>query len=240
MQFTPGTIYLADQRGLTETDQLNRWSTFNHGGYIDACRKPFGRLLTLNDEVFMPGHKSAYQLLQNSWVVIIPITGDVLHQIPSGGKLTIDVGQVYIKYVPAGYGFQLSNVYDDQQINFLYLEFAGDHFPADRGIAQLYEFNFDGRQNQLINVTAPEVSSITVLPFNLHIGMFDGRGETLYSMSNRDNLFFAFTIAGAFEVQGRLMHQRDGLALWDLRDADMEALSNNAVMLVIEIDKQDS
>jgi hypothetical protein len=31
------------------------------------------------------------------------------------------------------------------------------------------------------------------------------------------------------------MHERDGLALWALQEADMEALSNNAVIMVLEL-----
>ena len=238
MQFTPGTIYLADQRDLTETDQLNRWSTFNHGAYFDNERKPFGPLLTLNDEVLMPGQIANYRPGQNVWVVIIPVTGKVVYQISAGNELTVDVGQVYVKYVPAGDSFELCNTYEQDKINLLYIEFAAEGKQADPGIARLYEFDLEGKHGQLIHITARNVSSINNLPFTLHIGLFNGRGQTLYHMQDRENLFFAFAVAGAFELQGRLMHQRDGLALWDLHQADMEALSNNAVMLVMEIKKQ--
>ncbi len=47
-------------------------------------------------------------------------------------------------------------------------------------------------------------------------------------------LFFAFVLAGAFETEGRLLHERDGLAIWDTDKIEMEALSNDAMILLIE------
>jgi len=37
-----------------------------------------------------------------------------------------------------------------------------------------------------------------------------------------------------FEAEGRLLHERDGLALWDTVEIEMEALSNDAIILLIE------
>jgi len=36
-------------------------------------------------------------------------------------------------------------------------------------------------------------------------------------------------------VAGRLMHARDGLALYDLDLIEMEALSNGAIMMLIDL-----
>jgi redox-sensitive bicupin YhaK (pirin superfamily) len=237
-KLSPGQIYLADQRGVTETEGLTRWCTFNYGDYFDTHRKAFGSLLTLNDELFMPAHKANYQPVQAVWMVIIPITGEVAYKDDLGNGGIVDVGQVQLRYVPAGNMIELSNPYDDERINFLYLEFkAGDTGLASL-IPQLYDFDFEDKQNTLIDVvTTSQPDSLKALPFSLHIGMFDGRKDTLYQVRERA-LFFAFVVAGAFELQGRLMHQRDGLALWDLHDADMEALSNNAVVMVLQMKKQ--
>jgi redox-sensitive bicupin YhaK (pirin superfamily) len=226
MQLTPGTIYLADQRGVTEGEQFSRWSTFNYAGYFDAERQPFGALLKLNDEIFLPGCQFKYQSVQNSWVVIVPITGEIACIDFDGKQTIIDVGQVQVYYVKGGNSINIANNYREDRINFLYLEFAADEI--GQGSAQLFGFDFEGQENQLIPV-------VELPAFALHIGMFAGREETLYQMRDKNALFFAFVIAGAFELQGRLMHQRDGLALWDLHEADMEALSNNAVILLMEI-----
>ena len=46
---------------------------------------------------------------------------------------------------------------------------------------------------------------------------------------------FVFVIEGAFEVQYRLLHPRDRLVLWEADTIEWEALSNDAVILVIEM-----
>ena len=52
---------------------------------------------------------------------------------------------------------------------------------------------------------------------------------------NKEAGAFVFVIEGAFEVQGTLLHERDGLALWKTEEVEMEALSNEAIILVIEL-----
>jgi hypothetical protein len=43
-------------------------------------------------------------------------------------------------------------------------------------------------------------------------------------------------LAGAFEAEGRLLHAKDGLALWDARaPLEIEALSDNALLLVLAL-----
>jgi redox-sensitive bicupin YhaK (pirin superfamily) len=42
-------------------------------------------------------------------------------------------------------------------------------------------------------------------------------------------------IEGAFEVQDRLLHAKDGLAVWDTNEIDFEALSNDAILLLWEV-----
>lgn len=223
-----GQIHLADQRGIIEQDGLTRWATFNHGGYFSADRKAFGTLVTLNDELFAPSHSEVYLPKQNSWVVIVPITGEVGIRTRD---LMVDVGQVQLLFVQAGESVELSNPYADERINFLYLEFSAADHELLSYHAQLFGFDLEGKQNTLV----PIVAMADALPFSMHIGMFDGRADTIYQLQNTGGSFYAFVVAGAFELQGRLLHQRDGLALWDLQEADMEALSNNAVVLIIEL-----
>ena len=236
MELTPEQIYLADQRGISENDRSICWSTLNYGQYQHPERQAYGTLLTLNDELFMPGYQDDYHTGQAVWVVIIPITGEVVYQPASGKPLTIDVGHVYVNYVPGGTAFKLINPYVDDRINFLYLEFKAGELSLTGDTVHLYDFSFKDQENQLIPVNI--FDSSPNLPFTLHIGQFGGREEAVFQPENSDSLFFTFVIAGAFELQGRLLHQRDGLALWNLKEADMEALSNNAVILVMEIKKQ--
>ena len=55
--------------------------------------------------------------------------------------------------------------------------------------------------------------------------------------SFRDNTkaVFCFVIEGVFELEERLLYAKDGLALWDSRQADMETLSNDAIVFLVEL-----
>ena len=74
-----------------------------------------------------------------------------------------------------------------------------------------------------------------MLSFALSLGRFAGRHETEYKVQHAGSHLFAYVLAGAFEFEGRLLHEKDGLALWDMATLELEALSNNALVLVLEL-----
>lgn len=232
---SPGQIHLAGQRGLAETNVYRRYFSFNYDTYFSEHRHPFGRLEVLNDELLAANQSGHVAIINDSYFVLIPVTGEIMISDAHGNTSGIDVGEVFISRKNAGDVLELTNPYDDVVVNYLYLQIAANDITM--AFNQKFTFDIADKPNELINITRSAITDeCHVLPFSLHIGQFEGRTDTLYHLQNKGSLFYAFVIAGAFEAQGRLMHERDGLALWDLQEADMEALSNNAVMLVIEMD----
>lgn len=69
-----------------------------------------------------------------------------------------------------------------------------------------------------------------------YIGIYRGRSKENYNLKNSNNGVFVYVINGAFDVHGRLLESRDGLSLWDTREIEFEALSDNAIILLFEID----
>ncbi len=69
------------------------------------------------------------------------------------------------------------------------------------------------------------------------IGRYAGRSEDSFRPRQRQNGVFVFILSGVFEVQNRLLHQRDGLSLTNIQGGkvDFEALSTDAVLLVLDI-----
>ena len=63
----------------------------------------------------------------------------------------------------------------------------------------------------------------------------NGRQDDIYYRKNTANGVFVYAIQGALEVQYRLMHEGDGLALWDVDEVEFEALSNDAILLIVEV-----
>ena len=63
-----------------------------------------------------------------------------------------------------------------------------------------------------------------------------GREEVAYKLQDQQRGVFGFVLQGAFEVQYKLMETRDGLALWNAKEIEIEALSNEALIMLIEMD----
>jgi len=51
---------------------------------------------------------------------------------------------------------------------------------------------------------------------------------------------YCFVLAGTFEIDGRLLHNRDGIALTATEKIEMEALSDHALLLTVELSPKTS
>jgi quercetin 2,3-dioxygenase len=67
------------------------------------------------------------------------------------------------------------------------------------------------------------------------IGLYDGRKEEEYSLYRKDASIFGMVINGAFEFQNRLMENRDAIILNEIKELEFEALSENALLIFLEI-----
>ena len=67
------------------------------------------------------------------------------------------------------------------------------------------------------------------------IGLYEGRKEETYSLYNPDKTIFGMVINGAFEFQNRLLETRDSILLKEIETLEFEALSENALILFLEI-----
>lgn len=138
--------------------------------------------------------------------LIIPLVGDIIT------TQQLAPGQVQILKNPT-----ITNPYERELVNYLVVSFSND--PGET-IA-----DFELAANKLQQITAN----------NFFIGKYDGRRHDTYKLSDTASGIFVFVIEGAFEVQNRLLHPRDGLALWNLTELEFEALSNEAMILLIEV-----
>lgn len=215
---SPARIYKSQQRGLIENALHRLYATFTFEGYAEASRSAFGNLNVLNDETLAPGQELKRQTDNNTAVLLIPLVG-ALEYGTTGTTNTIVAGEAA---VISNTDITLTNPYEDSRINYLYVTFFG-FVPED----SVYTFN----QN-IKNTLQPLLTHVNLKGY---IGLFNGREEAIYKCSNPANGLFIFVINGAFEVQGRLLENRDGLALWDTPEAELEALSENAILLLFEL-----
>lgn len=239
----PGKIYLADQRGVVESPQFRRQSTFSFGAYQQEHKEPFGRLYGLNEETLGGGHAVELPVAQDSYVVVLPITGTVAYSTGGGAQGVVEVGAMLTLSAPAGTLLRLRNPYADELISCLHLWVRASAPltpPAPAvGLATVFQ---ELRENELLELVSVRTQALPPtqpdLPFILSLGRFMGRQEVGYKVAQEGNQVVAFVLAGAFELESRLLHEKDSLALWDVGEIELEALSNHAIVLLLELNPE--
>lgn len=222
-------IYLAEKRGLTVGGSFKTFHTFNDESYVEKSLSPFGNLKVLNDEVLGPEQTHfIFFLKEDAVLILLPIVGGLAirgHQEPE----YIVAGQVMILTRKIGDVVILDNPYPDKSINFLQIQISISDIDSLANTNDIINLSLENK-NQLLSFGSGTIP--------IAIGQYDGRNEGVYQLENPSNGLFAFVIEGAFEVQNRLLEKKDGLALWNLAidtKIEFEALSNNAIILLMEV-----
>ncbi|MGI4865565.1 MAG: hypothetical protein ACRYFZ_16710 [Janthinobacterium lividum] len=238
----PGKIFLADQRGLVESSLFRRQSTFNFGAFQNEHKQSFGRLYGLNEETLAGGHAVEFVVAQDSYIVLLPITGAVEFSTGGGASGTAEVEQIINLAVLAGTTLRLCNPFAGELVSVLHIWLQAPPLAAPAvALTTVFGQLLEEQENELLELLSFEAvpgqaaAFTQALPFALSLGRFMGRQETGYKVKQPGNSLFAFIIAGAFELEGRLMHEKDGVALWQVEEIELEALSNHALVLVLEL-----
>ena len=218
-------IYLAAQRGCTQSDWYRSFSTFNFGEYFDENRKPFGNILACNDDTLAAGSKIAFQPPENTSILLLPVVGGVYYSISGSAKIWIEAGHALWLFIREDEELEISNPFETHPVNFLHIWLPGSASASQ--LTQEIPFDIEQNKNEL------QALIVNNKPVG-YLGKFDGRKEGTCKVKNPGQGAFVFVIEGAFEVQNRLLQYRDGLALWNLKEVEFEALSNEAVLLLIE------
>jgi len=218
---TPSQIFQSALRGKTESSIYSCFSTFNYLNYQEESRKPFGQLTVLNDETLAPQESMTYSVEANQTIVLIPLVGAIDFKTENTTEF-ITVNQVQLFSAEEETTFSISNPYKIELVNFLQIRFNFKSQDSNK-----ITFDLDPR-NKVIPLAEYE-------NFCLSIGLFDARCEAIHTMKNKEHGLFTFVLNGAFEFQNRLLENRDGLIIWDIEQIEFEALSTNAMLLIIEV-----
>lgn len=222
------TIYLAEQRGITQQDVIYRsWHTFNYKEYQDPHREAPGALRVFNEETLAGGKQMAYTCLETGSVILLPLVGGILvlakgeaYELEAGGLLEFPLGK--------GEVYQVQNPYGDL-VSYLQIEVQVDGFgEGTREGCPYYAIDPEQYHNALQALLPPQKT------FQLSIGKFDGRADVAHDLTKAEKSCFVFVIDGVFEVQNCLLHARDGLYLTDDESIEFEALANETILMMLE------
>ncbi|TMI96721.1 MAG: hypothetical protein E6H06_03200 [Bacteroidetes bacterium] len=227
-----GKIFLADERGINERAGFRSLRTFNFETYFNEHKRPLGDLCVLNDDVLDSGRSVRQSVEERSYVILLPVVGVISYTDLTGYSNLVAAGQSLITLHEQGSKFEITNPYDEELVNFLQIWMRADEQEGIKAFLSTYR-NVNDNLNNIIPVFWD--AKKTFSPFYaISIGKFSGRGETVYNRKYNDTGIFIYVLDGVFEVEGRLLHRRDALALWNREVVELEALSNDAFILVLE------
>lgn len=222
----PAQIYKSDSRGFFNSEKHNRFATFNFEQYQDLSRNAFGSLQILNEVILAPEKRITRLIKSKTNVIILPLFGGIEYKDSIGNDEFLSVDQIRVLAADDELTVEIFNPYENENVSYLEIEFdmGRQYF---KNYFQQYKFDFSSH-NKLHSLFEVE----RALGF---IGFYDGRKEGTFRLRNSKNGLFVFVLNGAFEVENRLLESKDGLALKETDKIEWEALSENAILMVIEV-----
>ena len=230
-------IYLADQRGRSESSSVLRHFTFNAGPYRAEGREPFGALTLLNDDTLRASASLTTQLEQPMEVVLLPVVGGLEYTCAGEVNFLSPVRRAVLM-LGAGMSYTISNPYETEFINCIQLGFASPLPDFDPVCSQTA---FDLTTLNSLLPFLGERTGTSSFANQAFIGRYTGREEGSYTVGSAAvggmRQVFVFVIQGVFEVANRLLNERDGLALtyYEPTEIEFEALSTDALLILIDL-----
>lgn len=205
-------IYKAGERKVFEQDAL-QYCLF------DQVDQSFLNLVFFDDVFLHPLQKLELNKYPNCQLLILPIIGGVEVDEPANF-----VGAEQFYWKPVHQCTTLVNPYEDAEVNCFVIGFQLDILQSADPIFGQMDLLTPNCFDTFLDLPNAKGS----------IGIFGGREEAVYKTKNFHAGVFCMVINGIFEVNGRLLHPRDGLSFSSELALDVEALSDNAVILFIE------
>ena len=230
-------FYKADTRGDANHGWLHSKHTFSFANYYDRERMNFGLLRVVNDDKVEGGRGFGTHPHENMEIISIPLFGDLEHKDSMGNKHIIRSGEIQVMSAGTGITHSEYNANENKDVKFFQIWVH----PREKGVKPRYgqkEFDFVEKKNNLTLVVSPDEAEGSLWVHQdvwFSIGDFDKNKGVDYKSKKKGNGVFAMAIEGSFKVGETILERRDAVGVWDADLLDIEALSDNARILLIDV-----
>ncbi len=207
------TIFLAEQYPIFQTAERRSINVLRD-------QKKFKQLSSIKDETLAAGKCTEYQLTNS--LVLVPVVGTVIAEI-NATETEIACGELLI--INADTLLKVYNPYNDHLVNYLLIYITANAFPEATN--DKMAFDLDDYKNEILPVLDKDDIKIS-------LGKLEMRREATYYSDRNQRTSFCFVIQGSFEIEGRLLHARDALAVWGTDLLEIESLGKESILLLIE------
>ena len=229
------TIYhAADTRGNANHGWLKSSHTFSFADYYDRNRMNFGALRVINEDYIEGGMGFGTHPHNNMEIITVPLSGDLVHKDSMGNGSVIKNGEIQV--MSAGTGITHSEMNPNADIPVTLLQIWV--IPKVRNVQPRYQqisiaehAKPDGFQ-QILSPN-PDDEGVWIHRdawFNL-AKWRKGVSKT-YTLNKPENGVYMFVIKGKAEIGSQILHERDGLGIWDVGSFELTAAEDAEILLM--------
>lgn len=202
-----------------EPEQFNRSSSNLYFGIM-----PFLNTVFLN-----PGEKRNYQTDYDTTVLLLPLSGSICC---AGSVQTesIKPEQYGMLKLLSGWNYSVQTDSENAPADFLQIGFCFSKFKPDINL-RISDIGLEG-MNRISPVTSIISGNEEV---HLSLGIFGGRQEGEYRLHKPENALILYVVNGSVDAAGCLIEYRDKLLFTSTSSVEFEALSENVILLFIEL-----
>jgi redox-sensitive bicupin YhaK (pirin superfamily) len=225
--------------GAFRNEWLNAKHHFSFGHYRDPARMGFGALRVWNDDEVAPGQGFGAHPHDNMEIITYVRQGAITHQDSLGNVGATKAGDVQVMH--AGTGIVHAELNKETKPTRLFQIWI---MPDQRGVKPGWEARefprADGEGLTVMASGRPADKDTGALPLYadaavLAARLTPGQHATYKLAPGRAAYLVAAT--GEIKVNGQIAHERDGVALRDEPEIDIEALGDAEIVLVDVRDK---
>lgn len=174
--------------------------------------------LRISEVTILPMKSWEIRVDLQSLLVLLPLVGTVA----ISGQAQLEPGSIWSKVLLPNTSEVIYNPFDEEPVHLIFIEIPTS-YPSKE---QVKTFEISSIQNSLVPVSIAEELQLT-------IGNIEGRVE----LEHRANLpSVSIALTGAFEFENCLLEQGDCLWLSGAGDLEMESLSREGLLLILEGD----
>jgi len=233
-------VHKANTRGHADHGWLNSYHSFSFANYYNPDRVHFGMLRVLNDDTVAAGMGFGAHPHDNMEIISIPLEGDLQHKDSMGTEQVIRHGDVQVMSAGSGITHSEMNANKDKAVKFLQIWVIPkvDNVVPRYGQVTLHP---EDRKNKLQQIISPEENATNLWIHQdawFHMGNFDKGQKADYTIKKKGNGLYAFILEGDFTINGEKLNRRDGMGISDTDKVSIEATSDKAEILLMEIPMQ--
>jgi hypothetical protein len=184
--------------------------------------RPVGSLHTFSETTLGPQNKEQLIFDQDSQVLIIPLIGRI-QVTDAKNQNTIEVGEVLLISVKSSKPLNIFNDFKHSDVHYLLAGFSSSEY-----VEGITRFSLSPDKPIVLFDKVSHNGLVKAV-----IGQWKGRSEDEYVPSSIQT--FAWVVQGAFEIENCLLQKADGLVLTGKEKIEFEALSNEAIVIFLEM-----